>query len=593
VTAVPGVVTAPATVQRLTPRLTGALAPLAAAGALAVVTGFVQRTAGGSPERAVLWTGALFATVAAAWVGGVTILRRRVTVSELALAAVLGVLVLAAAAYGFWASSAIAFRADILLWSESSYVSDVMKLWSGQPLYGAPADLSSFFYTPGSQVVSSALTYLAGLGTSIPALRAVQLLFVVAATLLCTRTLWRILTLAEIPVPDPTIAAPVASVLLFLCATNAVTNPYTHLLHNDALALVVCAAAFAVLVEYTATRATWLVVVAAILPAAGFFVKQSLAIWAPLFGLYFLVFDAPRSWRRVFAYAAGSALALVATYGTCRALWGPNFQYWVVTSMGNHPVSLLRAFQHALDAWPYVAATIGGGAIVVTRVSGRPLLGAWVVSLLLLGAEAYTSGIAWMLNHLGPGSLLGGIWLCAALFYLWPRSAPLRESRTLGSWIPAASAFALSALTASGLGFVRIPLPAVTTQHERYAAAIEREFEGLPAERVLLDAGSWLYVEPGVVMKDRGPAVGELGNNGVGDFSGLLARVRQRYYAKVLVRDYDTPEFVYEHFTWTAPSGIREALRANYRVTRVIPGVDEGWRVPSLHTISVLEPLSP
>ena len=570
------------------------LAPLVVAAAVAALTSVVQRAAGGSPERAVAATGALYGLLGGGWLAGVALAsRRRISAAELALAGLLGVLVLAVAAYGFWASSAVGFHADILLWSESSFVTDVMKFWSGQPLYGDPRDLSSFFYTPGSQILSSAITRLFGLGTSIAALRAVQLLFVIVATLLCVRTLWRLLLLADIPLPDTKFAAPLASVVLFLCATNAITNPFTHLLHNDALALLVSAAVFAVLVEYIATRAMWLLVIAALLPAVGFLVKQSLAIWGPLFGLCVLLFDHPRSWRRVIGYGVGSAAALLATYGACRALWGADFHYWVITSMGNHPVSPLRAFQHVLDTWPYFAAAIFGGAVLITRAPGRRLLGPWVVTLLLLAVEAWTSGIAWMVNHIGPGSLLAGIWLCAALFCLWPRSVRAPEDRITNSWIPAGSALALAALAASGLGFVRIPLPAVTGQHERYAAAIEHEFEGVPAERLLLDVGSWMYVEPRVVMKDRGPAVGELGHNRVGDFSALLERVKQRHYAKVLVRDYDTPEFVYEHFTWAVPSGIRDALRANYRVVRVIPGVDQGWIVPSLHTISVLEPLSP
>jgi hypothetical protein len=107
---------------------------------------------------------------------------------------------------------------------------------------------------------------------------------------------------------------------------------------------------------------------------------------------------------------------------------------------------------------------------------------------------------------------------------------------------------------------------------------------------VLLDAGSWVYLPSRVVMKDRSAAIGELGNNQVGDFSGTLARVRERYYARILVRDYGTPDMDYEHSIWARPSGIGAALRANYRVVRVIPGVEDGWRTPGLHAISVLEP---
>jgi hypothetical protein len=142
------------------------------------------------------------------------------------------------------------------------------------------------------------------------------------------------------------------------------------------------------------------------------------------------------------------------------------------------------------------------------------------------------------------------------------------------------------------MGAVRIPVPSLTDQHERYAAAIEAEFRGMPIDRVLLDIGTWPYVPAGVVMRDRSAAVGELGYNGVADFRALLGRVRDRYYDRILVRDLDSPEFAYDHFLWKRSSGIRDALLAHYRVVRTIPGVTEGWSSPWTHTISVLEPLA-
>jgi hypothetical protein len=571
--------------------LASAAIALSAATGLAVTAGALQRGAG-PPERAVLLTGGLFAAAFGLWMAVVVLTRRR-TASETALAALAGVFGLATAAYLCWALSAVFFPADVLLWSESPFVDDIIKLRAGYPLYGPPEDLSSFFYTPGSQLLTYALASLAGHGDSIPAFRVIQLGYVTVAALLAARTVWRIIDLARVEVPFPAaLTVPLVTLVLFLAGTNTTTNPFNQFLHNDALALLVSSSAFAVLVEYAATRRRWLIIAAALLPALGFFVKQSLAIWAPLIGLYLLFFDRPRGWIRIAAFAAGSVLALAGAYGLCRAIWGADFHYWTVTSMGNHPVSPLRVFQHVLDSWTYFAAAVAGGAILATRARDARLLGLSVVTLLLLSAEAYTSGIAWMLNHLGPGSLLAAVWLCGAVLASWPRSAPADRGSAWSDWIPAASALAVGAFAASGFGMVRIPLPAVGEDHGRYVAAIEREFEGMPADRVLLDVGSWVYVRAGVLMKDRGPAVGELGNNLVGDFSGLLARVNRREYSRILVRDYDTPEFVYEHGLWRKPSGIRDALRANYRVVRVIPGVERGWRVPSLHPISVLEPLS-
>ena len=35
--------------------------------------------------------------------------------------------------------------------------------------------------------------------------------------------------------------------------------------------------------------------------------------------------------------------------------------------------------------------------------------------MLLLIVEVYTSGVAWMLNHIGPASLIAGVWFLAGM----------------------------------------------------------------------------------------------------------------------------------------------------------------------------------
>jgi hypothetical protein len=562
------------------------------AAALAVALLVAGAAGPANAEHGAAVTGVLLATavvlVAVAWV----VRRwRNAGPAELALVVVLAAAVLAAGGFLVWASSAIFYRADILIWSESPFVNDILKLRLGRPLYGPPADLDSFFYTPGSQVLTWALAGAAGTGSSIPAYRIIQLLFTAGAALVATRTAWRIAQLAGITVAVPrALVTAFWAALLFLCATNGKTNPYTWLLHNDALALLVSSVTYALLAEYAVTRQRWLIAALAVAPAAGFLVKQSLGIWAPLIGLWLLLADRPLTWRRVIAYGVTGAACLVLTYAALFTLWGPDFRYWVITAMGNHPISILRAAQHVLEAWIWFAGLIGGGAILVAKGTDARLTGLWLVALGLLGGEAYTSGIAWMLNHMGPGSLLAGAWIGVAIVKLWPRDhevglvgRPLHLMRSV-------VAAAIVILALSGLGTVRNPRSPVREPHQRYADAIEAEFEGMPIDRVLLDAGTWPYLGAGVVMRDRSEAVGELGNNGVGDFTGILGRMRQRYYVRILVRDLDSPELAYDYYLWPRASGIREALRTNYRVVRTIPGVTEGLVSPWLHTISVLEP---
>jgi hypothetical protein len=331
----------------------------------------------------------------------------------------------------------------------------------------------------------------------------------------------------------------------------------------------------------------------AIVPLLGFAVKQSLAVWFGLYLGYLVVFDRPRSFPRVLAFGLGGSLLLGAGYAAGRGLWGSAFPYWVVTVMGHHTPSVLRAVQHSLDTWVYWVAGLAGGLLLLRPTTPLRLLGVWLVWLLLLAAEAYTSGIAWMLNHLGPGSMIAMVWLCAALPELWPKEAG-SDSRSVLSWLRAAGATIVAVFILAGLRTVRVPQPGLPADADRYAAAIESEFAGLPADRVLLDHGSWLYLRTGTVMRDRSSVVGELGVTEQGDFSGIFGRIRGHFYRRILLRDYATPDFSYEHFSWRVPSGIRDSLQTYYQVVRRIPRVAGTRNDPiGLREISVLEPRNP
>ena len=77
-------------------------------------------------------------------------------------------------------------------------------------------------------------------------------------------------------------------------------------------------------------------------------------------------------------------------------------------------------------------------------------------------------------------------------------------------------------------------------------------------------------------MKDRAASFGDRGYGGVGDFSGMIRRLGERRYAKILVRNYHSPDFWYDHYSWPTPSGVRQALAANYHEVGTIPAVREG-----------------
>ena len=88
--------------------------------------------------------------------------------------------------YGWFIRPFVALPADILMWSETNFVGDVIKLQTGRPLYTPAAESNSFSYTPAAPLVTYAVAWVAGYPASIPAFRVIQLAFVAVAAVLAT-----------------------------------------------------------------------------------------------------------------------------------------------------------------------------------------------------------------------------------------------------------------------------------------------------------------------------------------------------------------------------------------------------------------------
>jgi hypothetical protein len=520
------------------------------------------------PERAVLLVGGLFAALGSVPLGAYLLARRRqARLAELALLAIGVVNVLLVASYAFWASYEIVFPADLLIWSENAYVNDIVKFRVGHPIFTAQVNNESFIYPPGSQLLTYALAWIAGLPTSIPAYRAIQVIYTLLSTVVAWLCCRRLVGRVEL--------SPIWSAVwltgLFLIAANAQTNRFTHLLHNDALAQLVCVTAYWLLLQYSATQDRRILWAMALLPALGFWVKQSLILWAGLYCVHLAIFMQPRSFKRLAVFSIAAFSAIGCSIGIGLLLWKDDFTYWVFTVLGALGVSPLRSFKHLLDVWPYLSVGLLGGAVLLRGGESRPLLGAWLVWIALILVEIYTSGVAWMLNHIGPGCLIAGIWFWAALAALWPRvsDATLWAART-EDWVRAGVALSVVCLLFSGFAIVRVPVPSFSPDAYRYVEEVEREFEGQPPERTLLDMGTWVYVSPGVVMKDRVTSFGDRGLAQTGDFSGMLRRLEEKHYTKILVHNLHQPDLWYDYASWERSSGIKTALLQNYEEVRRI-----------------------
>jgi hypothetical protein len=577
------------------PLLAG-IAALLFAAAVAVVIHRINAEWAEQPEKAVQIVAGLFAVLAVLPLGFyLNSQRSAAKLSKLGLIILGTIGTLLVGCYFFWASFYIMYPGDFLVWSESDFVNDILKFRQGYPIFTQQINNESFTYVPGTQLLTYFLAWIVGQPTSIPVYRGIQVFYtflsVVVAFLSCRRLIG---FGSEQKISDSPWWGVVGLTGLFLIATNTLTNPFTHLLHNDALAQLVNVTAYWLLLEYETTKNKRILWLMALIPVVGFWVKQSLIIWVVLYSGYFAIFERPRSFKRLsyFALTAGGGVLVAFLLGY--ALWKDDFIYWAFTVLGKHGVSPLRSFEHLLNIWVYFVIGLFGGMILLRGDRFKLLFGHWMIWLLLITTETYTSGVAWMLNHIGPGCLIAGIWFLAALACVWTKIPDLSIQTSCGTdWLRAGAAAAILCLLFSGLGAVRVPVPPLGDDAGRYAREIEAEFDGEQRARTLLDFGSWVYLPDGVVMKDRAPTIGERGWSQTGDFSGILNRLEQKYYTKILVRNLHSPDFWYDSEVWNRSSGIRNSLLENYREIRIIKAV-KGLKMTQLpygfNEISVLVP---
>jgi hypothetical protein len=254
-----------------------------------------------------------------------------------------------------------------------------------------------------------------------------------------------------------------------------------------------------------------------------------------------------------------------------------------------------------------VALGVAGACLLLRGDNIRKLGPVWIAWLVLLLSEALISGINWgALHHFGPGVVIGAIWLFTALPHFWPvaNTPPDSDVSTLvyNKMRP------LTAIAAILTILVALHVVPSGDKYEyrywkrqslqdvyRYISDIEQEFKGIPADKVLLDIGNWIYLRHSVLAKDRAISLADQAPGGIYEnFDVMVSRIRKKAYAKILVRDLHSPFFVYDWFLWERPSGVRKALMEYYTEVRMIPEV-KGDTFPEIRLmqarpVSVLVP---
>jgi hypothetical protein len=190
-------------------------------------------------------------------------------------------------------------------------------------------------------------------------------------------------------------------------------------------------------------------------------------------------------------------------------------------------------------------------------------------------------------TYFGSATLVAGCFSLAVLWKLW--SEEDQPESPVQGWINLAVGVAAVIAVFAGLGHPLGPVWKNTPNFARYVNQIEGEFAGQSPDRVLIDEGDWIYLRDGIVMKDRQPIVVI---RKAPPLEGMMERVRQHYYQKILVHVHPDGTYLYD---LGRDHGIRRNLLQHYHEVRRIPGaqdVNTHYGFLMLGDIVVLEPQS-
>ncbi len=384
---------------------------------------------------------------------------------------------------------------DVLSSAESAYVDDILKVRAGGTPFAHPGDPDADGQGPGGPILTYLIASIVGRADSIPAYRVIQFGYVVLASLLAVGVcdlLARLMLTAETYQGRWLWLAVWWPILLFLCVEPAF-NRYTYTLHADGLALLVSVGGFWLMARHAFRPRGWQLVLMAVLPAAGFFVKQHMLVWAGLF-LVYLMIEGRASWRhRLICLFTTLALTLM-LIGVGRLVWGSSVFDWAFTAHGAKACPACRGVDAFLSAGIYFVMGAFVACVIVFRRPARGPIALWLLWLAILGLGAFMYGTGSQVGDLGPGVVLAGCWFLVSLAGIWPRRA---------SDQPAGAAAAQQLTAAAGvlmlfgsLGLFAAPTDPVPADLGRCITEPKRESEGHTTDALPLDRVGDVLVPP-------------------------------------------------------------------------------------------------
>ncbi len=463
----------------------------------------------------------------------------------------------------------VPFRWDLFCWSESPFMTNLLKLDDGQPIYTSPEQANSFVYSPGLEYLTYALLKPFGRQLDIRYCRVVSIGFAIIASLAFMRSAI-LLSRAAFGSSEHRLFAPVAAALFFLVIYHNFTADVTH---PDNLYIFHAAVTLWLTFEAIARPAAWRSVAAILFAAMGVYVKQMAGLSSIGVGLV-LVATAPRKLR---AAAWLLPLASAATASTLGCLWAMGwvkfYTYDVLVAHADHhgirsklPELLALLFQ-TYRALPLL---LGGIAIVSGLRSRNRTVARFLIAYLVLGVIEVAPSVLAYLKPMGSWNNLTIIEVWATLPVV-PLLLQLMRGDAFGpsprrelAWL---AGFSQASTLALALAFAFVYVPGKFKPepgHYAHCQAIQDSVEQdlKSGKRVLVAHGAMFQILGGSrkVPLDRSNSILELFVAGKEYLTGTGDRIRAHYYDKIYV---NSPFYSKE---------ILATIQANYQNAGYIPG---------------------
>lgn len=463
----------------------------------------------------------------------------------------------------------VRFPWDVLIWSESPFLTNMLKLHQGVPLFTAPDQVNSFVYAPGLDLLAYSLLSPFGLETDIRWCRAVNVGVGLLAAMLLALAAYRISSSTD----QPPRAWGVLPTFFFLFSLVVFANFTADIPHPDNLHILHVSLTFLVAQQALASRSLRWALLAVVIAGIGVWSKQVAA--GAVFGVLG-AFVVSRTWN-----AKTSALLVLVGLSTfavsLSVLLFPDLQrFYLLELLSKHTVEPGKSWYLLKDVLltPYRALLVLGAALALWRYwlpsqSLRPLLLLWAA----LGiTEVFPAVLAYLkVFGLWNNLVIIDVWLLLLLAtalqtFIFRRNLP-EETPTAAP----ARGVAKFLRKYGWLVYTLLLTGALVPQKKapdaglwRYGNALQEAVaaDEQAGRRVLVSHGAMFRILAGnlEVPLDRANSMLELRAGGKANLAGTDRRITDHVYDRV-----------YLNSTWYGDETVDHILRT-YRTVGHIPG---------------------